>query len=118
RVLIVEDDPDRRESLRVVLALEGYDVRVAADGPQGLRVDPEWRLDAALPDLGLPLLDGYEVARRLRASPGGGLLLIAVSGYRAPQDRERTRAAGFDAHLAKPADLDVLLRLLRGGRSA
>jgi CheY-like chemotaxis protein len=113
RVLVVEDNPDCRETLCRLLTLSGFQVEQAGDGPEGLRKALAWRPEAAVVDIGLPLLDGYEVARRLRAGLGGPLLLIALTGYGQPEDRRRALAAGFDHHLTKPADPAVLLRLLR-----
>jgi CheY-like chemotaxis protein len=81
RVLVVEDNDDARESLCLLLSLPGYEVREAADGAEGVRLALEWRPDAVVCDIGLPGLDGWEVARRLRDSMGEGVLLIAVSSY-------------------------------------
>lgn len=80
----------------------------AATGEAGIRAALERRPDAALVDIGLPHLDGYEVGRRLRDKLGRGLRLIALTGYGQPQDRARSAAAGFDAHLVKPVDPEVL----------
>src|SRR5262245_20898625 len=113
RVLVVEDIPDARESLCLLLSLCGYEVREAADGAEGVRLALEWRPDAVVSDLGMPGLDGWEVARRLRDSMGDGVLLIAVSGYVKDEDRQRSQSAGFDHHLGKPADPGKLLGLLR-----
>jgi PAS domain S-box-containing protein len=117
RVLLVEDDQDARESLRSVLELAGHDVHVAEDGPSGLAAIQELAPDIALVDIGLPGLDGYEVARRVRAqSDGGEPVLVAVTGYGSAEDRERAQAAGFDVHLVKPLAADQLARILRGVR--
>ena len=105
RILVVEDNPDAREMLCVVLAHEGHDVHEAADGPTGLDAAASCCPDVALIDVGLPGLDGYEVARRIRASTAGEPpYLIAITGYGQPEDRRRAREAGFDTHLVKPID--------------
>jgi len=117
RVLLVEDDRDARESLKSVLELAGHDVHVAEDGPSGLAAIQELAPDIALVDIGLPGLDGYEVARRVRAQPDGGEpVLVAVTGYGSADDRERAQGAGFDVHLVKPIAGDQLARILRGVR--
>jgi CheY-like chemotaxis protein len=112
RVLVVEDNPDARESLRFVLRLMGHEVEVAGDGKQGLAKALGWRPEVALLDIGLPGMDGYEVARRTRAALGRGVRLIALTGYGSEEDRRRAFAAGFDFHLTKPADPEELLRLV------
>lgn len=112
RVLVVEDQPDSRRTLTEVLRLWGFEAESAGDGLAGVRKALSWRPDSAVVDIGLPLLDGYGVARQLRAALGGGVLLVALTGYTRPEDRERALAAGFDHHLGKPADLDLLQRLL------
>jgi CheY-like chemotaxis protein len=113
RVLIVEDNAPAREMLRVALELAGHAVYEAADGPGGVEAAEQLRPHAALVDIGLPGLDGYQVARRIRASRvGKRMLLIALTGYSQPRDRERSFEAGFDAHLVKPVDPGQLSRLL------
>jgi CheY-like chemotaxis protein len=112
RVLIIEDNPDGRDSLRLLLELSGYQVEVAENGHSGLRKALEWRPDAALVDIGLPLIDGYQVARALRAELGEGVRLIAVTAHGSPWDRDLAFLSGFDAHLPKPTPPDVLLRTL------
>ena len=113
RVLVVEDNAAAREMLRVALELEGHEVFEAADGPGGLEAAERLQPQVALVDIGLPGLDGYEVARRIRASKGGKrILLIALTGYSQPRDRDRSLESGFDAHLVKPVDPDQLCRLL------
>jgi two-component system, sensor histidine kinase len=111
-VLLIEDNADAREALRVLLELDGYDVEVAADGPQGIEVARAKTPAVALVDIGLPGIDGYEVARRLRALPGPRSFLVALTGYSDPDDRRRAEEAGFDAHVVKPVDPDELTRLL------
>jgi CheY-like chemotaxis protein len=112
RVLLVEDNPDGRETLHLLLEAYGYDVVTAADGGQGVRQGLAHRPDVAIVDIGLPVLDGYAVARSLRAALGGKLFLIALTAYTRPEDRRQSREAGFDVHLGKPADFQDLLRLL------
>jgi two-component system, sensor histidine kinase len=111
-ILVVEDNPDAREMLRVSLELEGHRVEAAEDGLRGVETALLSRPEVALVDIGLPGLNGYEVATRLRAALGRSIALIALTGYGQPEDRERTRRAGFDAHLVKPVDPDTLTRLL------
>jgi CheY-like chemotaxis protein len=113
RVLIVEDNPDCRDTLCQLLRLNGFEVEQAGDGQEGVRKALAWRPEAAVVDIGLPLLDGYEVARRLRHALDGLIRLIALTGYGQPEDRRQAFAAGFDHHLTKPADPDDLVRLLR-----
>jgi signal transduction histidine kinase len=114
-ILIVDDAEDARESLRMLLELEGHRVLVAADGPQGLVVLARELPDVALIDIGLPGMDGFEVARRARALPrGASLRLFAVTGYGQPEDRERALAAGFDLHIIKPFSYVELVQALDG----
>jgi PAS domain S-box-containing protein len=104
RVLVVEDNVDAADSLADVLRLGGHEVGVAYDGVEGLRLAQATRPEVVLCDVGLPGLDGYEVARRLRADGADArVLLVALTGYALPDDLRRAREAGFDAHLTKPA---------------
>jgi len=112
RVLVIEDNDDSRKSLRMLLSLRGCDVRTASDGPEGLKAALDWCPDVIISDIGLPGLDGWEVGKRVRNALGEAVFLIAVTGYGQPADRERSFAAGYNAHLTKPADLSTLLRLL------
>ena len=113
RVLIVEDQQDARDSLRMLLELDGHDVAVAKDGAEGLAKLAKMDPDAALVDIGLPGIDGYEVARRAKDLPKRkNILLIALSGYAQREDRERSREAGFDLHLAKPVAYEDLRQAL------
>jgi len=118
RVLIVEDHPDGREMLRLLLELHGHIVEAAADGREGVAKALAWAPEVAILDIGLPVLDGFEVARRVRAALGRGVLLIALSGYDLPEYVRRAFEAGFDHHLVKPADTGRLLRLLQLGSPA
>ncbi|HYY61924.1 MAG TPA: ATP-binding protein [Burkholderiales bacterium] len=109
RILIVEDNQDARQMLRAVFALQGHDVREAASGAAGLDQAGKFHPEVALLDIGLPDMDGYEVARCLRAGPAGSsMVLVALSGYGRDDDRGRAQAAGFDAHVVKPASADEI----------
>jgi PAS domain S-box-containing protein len=113
RILVVEDNRDAADSLQMLLDLFGYDVAVAYSGPAGVEKAKEWRPDVVVCDIGLPGLDGYDVARELRQDPAtAGARMIAVTGYGADEDRRRSREAGFDGHLVKPADPTALQELL------
>jgi signal transduction histidine kinase/CheY-like chemotaxis protein len=109
RILVVEDNADARETLRLLLELEGHRVELASDGQIGLEMAIRTHPDVALIDLGLPGLNGYDLARRLRAAPGGtDIRLIAVTGYSQPQDRRRASEAGFESFLVKPVNRRAL----------
>ncbi len=110
-VLVVEDNADAREALRSLLEVAGHVVGVAKTAEEAVEEALACEPDVALIDLGLPRLDGYEVARRLRMA-GAKTRLIAVTGYGQPADRQRTKDAGFEEHLVKPVDPVALLRLL------
>lgn len=113
RVLVVDDNADAAQSLAMLLGLQGHETRVALSGREALAAVEAFRPDVALLDLGLPVLDGYQLAARLRAQPQlRGLRLVALTGYGRSEDRQRTRAAGFDDHLVKPVDLAALTRTL------
>ncbi|HVO18167.1 MAG TPA: ATP-binding protein [Anaeromyxobacter sp.] len=116
RVLVIEDNEDAGETLREVLELQGHEVvAVARSGADGLASARVARPDVVLCDIGLPAMDGYEVARAFRADAAlRGTRLVALSGYAQPEDLTRAAEAGFDAHLAKPPDLDALERFLTG----
>ena len=111
-ILIVEDNDDARDALRMLLELDGHVVEAAAEGMQALEIARGKDLDVALVDIGLPGIDGYEVARRIRASGSRRPLLIALTGYGQPEDRRRATEAGFDSMLVKPVDPSVLSDLL------
>jgi CheY-like chemotaxis protein len=114
QVLVVKDNPDAAESLALVLRAYGHDVRTAADGPAALALAQAEAPDAVLLDLGLPGIDGYEVARRLRQlSLPKRPLLVAVTGYGRAQDLLRCREAGIDLHFIKPANPAELQAVLR-----
>jgi signal transduction histidine kinase/ActR/RegA family two-component response regulator len=111
-VLVVEDNADAREALVALLTSDGHRVIAAASGPEAIAQAGRGRLDLALVDIGLPGMDGYEVARRLRALPAPPVRLVALTGYGQATDRQRAREAGFDIHLVKPVDADELNRVL------
>jgi PAS domain S-box-containing protein len=104
RVLVVDDNVDAANSLAALLSHDGHDVRVAHGGEEALRLAFEFEPEAVLLDIGMPGMNGLEVARELRRRMGAGVRLIAVTGWGQVQDRERTREAGFDFHLTKPID--------------
>jgi two-component system, sensor histidine kinase len=112
RILIVEDNADAREALRVLLELEGHTVEAAAEGGRAIAIARDKDPDIALVDIGLPGVDGYEVARQLRTAPGRRPVLIALTGYGQPEDRQRALDAGFDDVLVKPVDPTALTTLL------
>jgi CheY-like chemotaxis protein len=113
-VLVVEDSVDSAETLGELLRMWGHEVRLAHDGKDALRLAREYRPQVILLDIGLPDMDGYAVAHRLRGEDLGGDLLVALTGFGEEQDRHRARQAGFDRHLIKPVDPDALLELLSG----
>jgi signal transduction histidine kinase/CheY-like chemotaxis protein len=103
RIVVVEDHDDARDALQILLTLQGHEVRTASDGLRGVALILEARPDVALIDVGLPGLDGYEVARQVRQATDIPMIrLVAVTGYGQPYDRVRAREAGFDLHLTKP----------------
>jgi CheY-like chemotaxis protein len=110
--LVVDDNADAAYALAELLRLLGHDIMTAHDGRQALHVAGAFRPEICLLDIGLPAMDGYELARRLRESRDlcDGARLIAVSGYGQARESERSLSASFDAHLVKPVDLDVLMR--------
>ena len=109
----VDDNADTANGFAKLLRLLGHDVQVAYDGPTALEAARGHRPEFVLLDIGLPGLDGYEVARRLRAEDcGKDAVIIAVTGYGQEQDRQRSRDAGFDHHLVKPVDFDALVSLI------
>lgn len=119
RVLVVDDNRDSAESMSVLLELHGHQTRSAGDGIEALAMIEEWQPQVVLLDIGLPGIDGYEVARRLRARPDQATLhLIAVTGWGQDEDRRKSAEAGFDGHLVKPADYAALAGMLADVRSA
>jgi len=113
RALLVDDNVDAASSLSLLLQLAGHDVCVAHDGPEALKLASDFKPDIVLLDIGLPGMGGYEVARRLRRMPElGRPVLVAVTGWGAPEDRLRSKEAGFDEHLTKPADISTIELIL------
>jgi CheY-like chemotaxis protein len=109
RILVVDDNCDVADSLAMLLRLEGHEVEIAYSAPGTFEAVQRMRPDAVLLDIGLPQMDGYEVARRLRADPAASRVhLIALTGYGQEHDRERAREAGFGAHLVKSADIGAV----------
>jgi CheY-like chemotaxis protein len=111
-IVVVEDNPDGRETLAELLKLEGHRVDAAGDGLTGAELIVQQRPHVALVDIGLPTLDGYEVARFVRSRLGAAVKLIALTGYGQEQDKDRALQAGFDGHLVKPFDVERLFALL------
>jgi DNA-binding response OmpR family regulator len=112
RVLVVDDNEDAADSLATLLGVLGYAVRVAYDGPDAIVAADAFHPDAALLDIGLPKLSGYDIARHMRATRGDEVLLVAITGWGQEEDRRKARDAGFDHHFTKPADFDLLMALL------
>jgi PAS domain S-box-containing protein len=113
RILVVDDNLDAAESLAMLLQLQGQEVKVASDGPAALEAAREFQPEVLFLDIGMPGMDGYEVARRLRRQPGmEKVVLIALTGWGQEEDRRRSREAGFDRHVVKPVEPEVLNALL------
>lgn len=113
RILVVDDDAYSAESMARLLRIFGHEVQVARDGRQAITAALRWRPEFILLDLGLPVMDGYQVAIRLRQDAlCPRFVIIAMTGYGQEEDRERSRAVGIDHHLLKPVHPDVLLPLL------
>jgi PAS domain S-box-containing protein len=113
RILVVDDNQDSAESLALLLELSGHEVRTAHDGVEGVEAAATFRPDVILLDIGLPKLNGYEAARRIREQQGGKqVVLVAVTGWGQEEDRRRSGEAGFDAHMVKPVDPNTLGTLL------
>jgi two-component system CheB/CheR fusion protein len=112
-VLVIEDNPDAAHTLREALELDGHQVEIAFNGPEGLERARAFHPEVLLCDIGLPGMDGYQVAQEFHADPAlAGVFLIALTGYAQAEDRRRAEAAGFQAHLAKPSTLDAIQRAL------
>jgi len=113
RVLVVEDDPESLQLMGVLLSLWGYKPRLFPDGPAGLEAVAQEMPEVVLLDLGLPGIDGFEVAEKIRASPGGDApLIVAVTAFRGEEHRRRALASGFDKYLMKPVDIETLRLVL------
>jgi CheY-like chemotaxis protein len=115
-VLVVDDNVDAAETLAAVLEMEGYTVGIGFNGAQALSLIDELRPRVAVLDIGMPQIDGYEVAKRVRAQYGAGIVLIALTGWGQASDRERALAAGFDHHIVKPVDIKRLAVILEQPR--
>lgn len=115
RILLIEDSDDARQLLQWMLELEGHEVVAAADGRAGIASVRDVLPDVAIVDISLPDMTGYDVSRQIRATNHGSkIVIIAMTGYSAPDDRVRAIDAGFDLHLVKPVDPDDLIALLAG----
>lgn len=113
-MLVVDDNHDSADTVTMLLRRSGHEVRVAYSGEEALEKGPEFRPNIVLLDLGLPEMDGYEIARRLRQNPQlKNSRFVALSGYGQDSDRERSRREGFDAHMVKPASFEKLEEVLR-----
>jgi PAS domain S-box-containing protein len=119
RILVVDDNPDAADSLGMVLRMMGHEVHTAHDGLEAVGAATAFQPEVVLLDIGLPKLNGYEVARRIRDQPAGTeVLLVALSGWGQEEDRQRAREAGFDGHMTKPVDVRALQRLLETSLAA
>jgi two-component system CheB/CheR fusion protein len=111
-VLIVEDNVDQAQTMRAFLSLKGHSLEIAATGPRALDIARRFRPDVVLLDIGLPGIDGFEVARQLKSEHGDALRIIAVSAYGSESDRQQSLEAGCEVHLVKPADPRFIESLL------
>lgn len=116
RILIADDNRDAADSLAMLLRSEGHEVMLAADGEAALQAFEAQRPSVALLDIGMPRLNGFEVAERIRRQDGAALL-VAITGWGQSGDRDRSAAAGFNHHLTKPVDYDTLTSLLQQAQS-
>jgi CheY-like chemotaxis protein len=113
RVLVVDDNHDAAQSLAMMLRVMGHDTQTAFDGLEAVHAAATYRPDVVLLDIGLPRMDGYEVARQIRKREWGNtMLLTALTGWGQDEDKERSKVAGFDHHLTKPVDPETLSKLL------
>lgn len=118
RVVLVEDNDDSRETLKLLLQNAGYEVFTAADGEGGLELIRRVRPDTAIVDIGLPSMDGFELARQLRSDGGAGIHLVALTGYGQASDHTAALEAGFDEHVVKPLDPQAIERLMRSASAS
>lgn len=119
QILVVDDNKDSAETLSMLLELMGNEIRVAYDGEQALAMAKEVKPDVVLLDIGLPKLNGYDVARLIRQEPwGSNPILVAITGWGQSDDKHLSREAGFDHHLVKPVDHDQLLKLIQKRKTA
>jgi len=117
RILVVEDNPDVASTMGVRLEVAGHDVRVANNGPEAIRLGPQFLPEFVILDLGMPHMDGYDTARSIRQAPWGRrATLVALTGWGHQEERDRTAAAGFDAHLVKPVGEELFEELARIGQ--
>jgi CheY-like chemotaxis protein len=112
RVLVAEDNPDAAEMMRVMLNLKGHEVRVASDGVAAVEIARAFRPHIAFLDIGMPRMDGYEAAQHVRRLFGNRITLVALTGWGQDEDKRRSREAGFDHHLTKPPEPEVLDALI------
>jgi CheY-like chemotaxis protein len=118
RILVADDNEDAAMSLALILSMLGHETRTANDGLEAIEIAEQFQPDVVLLDIGMPKLNGYETARRLRQKARGEqLLLVALTGWGQESDRQRSSAAGFDSHLIKPVDVAQIERLLTEKRS-
>ena len=111
---MVDDNVDAAQSLAMLLEMTGHEVRLAYDGPTAIEAAIEYRPDVVLLDIGLPGLDGYQTAQRIRQQATlKGMVLVALTGYGQDTDRQRSQQAGFDHHLVKPASFDEIEKILQ-----
>jgi CheY-like chemotaxis protein len=111
RVLLVDDNEDARELLGGLLEMQGYQIEVSGDAPEALEIAARWQPQIIVLDLGLPGIDGWELARQLRQLDGlAQVRIIALTGYGSERDRDRSREAGIDTHLLKPVEISQLVR--------
>ena len=117
RILVVDDNQDSASSLAALLKLTGNQTQTASDGREAVAAALTFQPEVVLLDIGLPILNGYDACRQIRAQPGGArILLIALTGWGQDEDRRKSKEAGFDAHLVKPVDHDELMKLLAESR--
>jgi len=115
RILVVDDNRDAAESLAMLLQFEGHEVKVAYDGGEALEIAASGWAQVLLLDIGMPRMNGYQLAERVRSEPWGrDLVLIAATGWGQEEDRRRSLESGFDAHLVKPVDPEGLMQLVSG----
>ena len=112
RILIADDNPDAVEMLNLMLSLNGHSVTVASDGVVAVALAAALKPQIAFLDIGMPRMDGYEAARQIRDTLGPGVTLVALTGWGQDEDKRRSKEAGFDHHLTKPPDPEVLERLI------
>jgi CheY-like chemotaxis protein len=119
RIVVVDDNRDAADTLALSLSLLGHEVRVSYDATEVVDLGAAWRPHMMFLDVGMPKINGFELARRLRGQPWAqDVLLIALTGWGKDEDRRQSFEAGFDHHLVKPAELSEIERLCRGGASA